>query len=513
MTSTPLSDLKDAVFDTVVIGGGINGASAALQAAAAGYSTLLVEKNDFGSGATGRSSRLLHCGLRYLEAPNGIVSFLRHPSSLRVALRMARQGMQARRDMVLTSKARTRAMTLLFPIYRQGPYPAWQVDLAFKILGRMAPDDVPLNYRRMRKEEAMRNPLVQALSNLDDLDSVACFTEYQMDWPERLCIDAVLDARRMGATALNYTEASLGEMADGYRNIRLSETDDPANTVAVKARSTLLMAGNWIDETLRKTNPNLPRKTFGTKGASIVVKLGDACRDFGIATVNSKGEPFYCLPWHDRHYIGPTETPYDGNLDDVHADTDDIDFIIQETGNLFPGLGIKPGDIKATWAGVRPLTYDPAYPKGKRSREIHDLSAFGLEKTFAMTAGPVMTYRSGGKELVNFLKATLPPSGRESKPDFAPPPLPDNTNSPPLTQKDPAIRLDHLRSFVTHEQARNLTDLLYRRSGLALRHELGEDEIASAADILSSELGWNPAQRDAEILRYRQETERLFGIP
>src|SRR6516225_11929866 len=108
--------LSDKRYDVAIIGGGINGASAAQHLAAAGYNVLLIEKGDFGSGATSRSSRLLHCGLRYLAPGRSILDFVVHPSRLATALRMARQAMQARTDLVKTSPARTRPMQFCFPI-------------------------------------------------------------------------------------------------------------------------------------------------------------------------------------------------------------------------------------------------------------------------------------------------------------------------------------------------------------------------------------------------------------
>ena len=139
-----ISDLDDARFDVIVVGGGINGASTAQHLAAAGYRTLIVDKGDFGSGASARSSRLLHCGLRYLAPGRSILDFARHPTRLAVALRMARLAMEARGEFVRTSGSRTTAMTLHFPIYRDGPYASWQISAAFALLRRLGPDDVPL---------------------------------------------------------------------------------------------------------------------------------------------------------------------------------------------------------------------------------------------------------------------------------------------------------------------------------------------------------------------------------
>src|SRR3954469_1904890 len=109
-----ISELDGQCFDVVIVGGGINGASTAQHLAAAGYRTLLVDKGDFGSGASARSRPLLHCGLRYLGPRRSLFDFWRHPSRLVTALRMARMAMQARDEFVRTSPARTASMMLHF---------------------------------------------------------------------------------------------------------------------------------------------------------------------------------------------------------------------------------------------------------------------------------------------------------------------------------------------------------------------------------------------------------------
>lgn len=508
-----LASLANHVFDVAVIGGGINGASAAQHAAAEGYSVLIVDKADFGSGATSRSSRLLHCGLRYFEAPSPLRHFLSHPAQFAVALRMARQAMRARHEMVRTAGTRTRAMTFLFPIFENGPYSPWQTDLAFKLLGSLAPKNVPLDYRRLSPDQAADNPLVAALAQREHLRSVAAFTEYQLDWPERICMDAVLDAERMGAVARNYTAAELVADRNGRWEIRLTDVESREESVIVQATAVLNMAGIWIDHVAKTARTGTPPRTFGTKGAHIVVQLPAECRDFGIATTNSLKEPFYCIPWHGRHYIGPTETAFDGDYDNVSANERDVAFLLEETNAILPGLKIRRSDILSTWAGVRPLTYDPALPKGKRSRELHDLGRIGLNRVFALTAGPVMTHRSAGREVAKQLKSIVKPAASSRPLSHKPRDFPENTNTPPLIDGDPRICLEHLRACVSEEQARTLTDVLYRRTGVGWRHDFTDAEITRAADIMALELGWSAAERNVEIERFKSEVDRLFGRP
>ncbi|MEI4263756.1 FAD-dependent oxidoreductase [Roseovarius sp. D0-M9] len=505
-----LKMINGRAFDVVVIGGGIVGASSAREAAAAGYSVLLVEKGDFASGSTSRSSRLLHCGLRYFEAPDPLRYFARHPARFVTSLRMARQAMHARREMVLTSPQRARPIDFFFPIYADGPYTPWQSDLAFGLLKRLAPADVPLNYSRLSKDAALEQPMVAVLARTDQLRAAARFTEYQFDWPERICIDAVLDAEEAGAVALNYTRAALGDAQGGMRKIALQGPDGA--TAQVAARSVMSMAGIWIDDVLKGSGVKVQRRVFGTKGAHIVIRLPERYRGQGITTINSHGEPFYCIPWHDLHYIGPTETAYEGDLNDIHVDAADLVFLLSETAALFPGLDVTRSDVLRTWAGVRPLTYDPAHPKGNRSRMLHDLAQDGLKGVFAMTGAPIMSHRGAGREVVTKLRSAVTPEGSATSLSYEPRlPLQD-TNTPRIA---PGIdyTLADVRQAVRNEHARSLMGVLYRRSGAGLRHAFSDDELGRVADVMAEELHWSSKEKNKEVDRFKQQTERLFGVP
>jgi glycerol-3-phosphate dehydrogenase len=509
-TAVTIEAIANRTFDVVVIGGGIVGASTAREAAAAGYSVLLAEKNDFATGATSRSSRLLHCGLRYFEAPDPVRYFASHPGRFLTALRMARQAMMERREMVKTSPARTVPLDFHFPVFRGGPYKRWQTDVAFRLLGRLAPRDVPLNYQNLDRDAALENPMVAALANTDALVSVARFTEYQFNWPERICIDAILDAESKGAVVLNYTSAAIGEMADEGRVVWL--TDSAGRSVEVRGRRVLSMAGIWIDTLVQQARPGASRRVFGTKGAHIVVRLPEKYRRQGISTLNSEGEPFYCIPWHDLHYIGPTETPFDGDPEDIRTDKQDLAFLLSETASLFPGLNVTAKDVLRTWAGVRPLTYDKAHPKGNRSRRLHDLSADGLPGVYAMTAAPIMSHRGAGREVVRMLSRTMPPSGQQTAPDYGGTLPVENSNTAPIVAGLPGYHLADVCHAVRHEHARTLMDVLYRRTGLGLRHDFADEELSRVADVMGEELHWSDLRQQQEIRMFRAQNDRLFTL-
>ena len=500
-----VGELDGKSFDVVVIGAGVNGSSAAQQLAAAGYKLLLVDKGDFASGTSSRSSRLLHCGLRYLAPGASVWDFARHPSRLVTALRMARQAMESRSQFVTTTPERTRSLTFCFPIYDEGPYRAWQVDLAFRMLSALGPKDVPLDYRMCSPEVIRKTPLVQWLRNPERLHRVAMFREYQFDWPERIAIDEVLDAERMGAVVRNYTAVRRLERAGENWRLGIVDTLEPGTTATVSAKLVLNMAGIWIDEVNQSMSGGPPagRKITGTKGVHIAIRLPPECQDWGIATLNREFEGLYCVPWRGLHYFGPTETLYEGDREGIRPLEAEIQFLLDEANHLLPSLQLKRGDVLFSWAGVRPLTYDPALPKGKRSRELHDLGREGMPNVFAMTAGPIMTHRSAGVEIATAVKARMPPSGPAQQISFAARHYPDDQSSPPLLNDQTSVKLADLRYAVAHEHATGLVDLLFRRTGLGWNSGMAAGGAETAARAVADMLGWDEARVAAEVENYR----------
>ena len=508
----PIADLNGREFDVLIIGGGINGAAAAQKVAAEGYDVLLVEKGDYGSGSSSRSSRLLHCGLRYLAPGRSMWDFVRHPSRLVTALVMARSCMEARTEFTRDTAVRSRLMKFSFPIYKNGPYRGWQIDIAFFILRLLWRQGPPLNYRRISGAEAAQAPLTRELRDLDKLQSVATYDEYEFDWPERICMDAILDAQRLGAQARNYTTARLQDRGpDGLWRAALADQLG-GGSAEVRAKIVLNTAGIWADQVNHQAAPDAGRRVLGTKGCHIVVQLPSGYSGHGVATLNSKSEPFYCIPWHGLHFFGPTETVYDGDKDDIHVTEAEQAWLLSEANRLMPGANLSSRDIRLTWAGVRPLTYDPALPLGKRSREIHDLAKDGLPNVLVMTAGPITSYRSAGELLAAEVAKRIPARRAVQRPDYGPKLAPENDNSPFLIEGDRSVRLSDLQHAITEEHAVTLTDLLFRRTGLCWRHKPSQDEVERAASVLALELGLSPQARADAVAEFWAEHQRLLGV-
>lgn len=506
---TSLSSIDGVLFDAAVIGGGVNGVSTAQRLAAGGYSVLLVDKGDFAAGASGRSSRLLHCGLRYLAPGKSAWEFVRHPDRFANACRMARAAMRARADFVRDTPERVHPMKFCFPLYNGGPYATWQIDAAFGLLRALGGRDVPLNYRRIPASEVKSTPLLEHLRDKERLSSVAMFDEFQFDWPERVTVDAALDAERLGARVRNYTEACEVVRQGDLWQIRLADTLDPdAGPATVAARAIFNMSGFWIDRVnARVVETKIGRRVTGTKGSHIVVRLPPECSQYGIATLNRLNEGFYCVPWRGLHYFGPTETLYEGDPDDVHPTEEEFEFLLDEANHLLPTLGLKRSEILYGWSGVRPLTYDPAQPMGARARELHDFASEGAPNMFAMTAGPIMTHRSAGEIALRTLAGRIAPSCPPAGLNFASASVPRYDG-----RSTPEEHLLWMERGVTTEHAETLEDLLFRRTGLAWSEDPLGENVDLAAHALARAKGWSEDRTAHEISTFRERMRHRLHI-
>jgi len=507
---TQISTLNGEDFDVAVIGAGINGCSAAQHLAAEGYTVLLIDQGDIASGSSSRSSRLLHCGLRYLAPGASMWEFIRRPNRFVAACSMARQGMISRSQMVRETPERVRPMTFYYPIYKDSPYAAWQLDVAFKLLNALGPKDVPLDYKRIARVKVPGMPLLKALRSPINLRTVVSFREYRFDWPERVALDAALDADRLGAVVRNYTALD-GMTRQGERwRLTLKDVIDGEHA-SVTAHTVLNTAGIWIDRVNGMSPETVRKRITGTKGIHVMVQLPPECADLGIASMNRVNEPIYCVPWRGLHYFGPTETLYEGDIDDIRAEEDEITWLLEEANYLLPGLGITREQVLFSWAGVRPLTYDSAQPKGARRRKIHDLAGDGLPNVLALTAGPIMTHRSAGQELTERVARNVTPSGPKQALSYKATVHADNTNSPAIDDAWPDAKMAHLVHAAEHEWPTSLIDLLFRRTGNGWTASMGAAAAEDAARAVAPVLGWDEARIQSETQGYRDYVHRMHG--
>lgn len=481
------ADVK--IYDVIVIGGGINGTSAARELSAVGYKVLLVEKGDFAEGASSRSSRILHCGLRYFETARPIRTFLRAPGRLKNAVMMAKSAMLGREELVRLRPERCKPFTMCFPLYQNGPFQGWHLDVGFALLKRLGPAEPKLDYRRVTKDFERTIPFATDLRDRNRLQSIATYREYIIDWPDRLCVDSALEAERNGAEIRLFTAAYVRERnPEGLWMVDLEP--EKGSTVTVRGSMVLNLTGTWIDDVVKPHSGHvLPRLIHGTKGAHVLVRLPDEYKGFGITSLNRLGLPIYCLPFKDNLYqIGPTETPFEGDAGHVSVDDDEIDFLLSEINFLMPGLALTRKHVEFTWAGVRPLTYNPENPDGDRVRQIHDLSKWGHPGILAMTAGPVMSHLSAGRELLSAVNNRFSTAhGQKVKASSA------------VTQSSEPRDRFTARNSVLYEHAQDLNGILYTRTGVAWGTHLDRKIVIGVAHEVAEMLGWDKDRLEEEV--------------
>lgn len=484
--TTERCDDPEVPYDALVIGGGVNGTAALRELAQAGYRVCLVESHDLASGASGRSSRMLHCGLRYFETTDPVRDLALRPGRFLRALGMARDALRARAELAADPAVATRAVSLCFPLWRGSGFPAWQIRAGLGILQAGNADGPPLEPRMLGARAAREHPIGSLLRNGERLRGMAVFREYLFEQPERLCIDSALEAEALGADLFLGAAATVGgRSADGLWRVAVVGRGE------LRARAVLNMAGTWADAA-----GDFPRRLIrGTKGAHIVIRRPAGWEGLGVATAHRGGHPFYGLPLGDDHlYFGPTETPFDGDARNAHCTAEDMDFLLAEANHLLPDLEMSRRDVVQTWAGVRPLTFDPARPMGARERVLHELGP-GL---LAMTAGPVMTHRSAGRLAARAVARRI---GTPARPPLAR----DRPRRP--AAGDPIVRA------VTVEHARSIADVVVRRTGAVWRGLLVRDEVRAVAARMAPHLGWDAAREAEATEDFLALQERLFGVP
>ena len=510
-----LTTIQNRRYDVIIIGGGINGASAAQNLAAAGYDCLVADKGDFGSGATGKSGRMLHIGLRFFEAKNPLRHFARHPGYFLNALRGARQAMRGVSEHMANAGKRIFQYRMCFPVYRDSDFKSWHLQAGLKLLSCLGDGRIALDHEVIKRNHAEKIPFFEDFRNAGELQAIACYNEFKFDWPERFCIDMLLDAQQHGAALFNYCIASVKKQdADGDWVVSLRDAvDEHISPVEVTAPIILNMAGTWADSVLPPSQHKKPLVHM-TKGAHIVVKMPATYNGFGIAHINRYGEPFYVLPFHKNLFsVGVTETPFAGDASNVCCTDDEIDFLIEECNSLLPGRRLRRDDVVSSWAGVRPLTQSDGDPVGGRKRLLHDLTASGFPGIFALTGGPIMSHRSTGRLILDAVTARYPPPGTKGQPSYQPFEFSAADDSPAFLADEPEIRIADLELSVTQEYARTLTDVLLRRTSLAWRRRLTLSEAQSAAEIVAPLLHWSDEEQRAQVEQFIAYQKEAFRIP
>jgi glycerol-3-phosphate dehydrogenase len=529
-----LAALQDESFDVVVIGGGITGAGVALDAASRGYSVALVERDDFASGTSSRSSKLVHGGLRYLQ---------------NFDLGLVREALLERALMVNLAPHLVRPLPLLVPGF-DGKRPDLLVGVGLNMYDVMArdrlrrrPDDEewsPDRHRVISAEETIE--LIPALEQRNPT-SAYLFYDCQTD-DVRLVLTVLGEAERFGAVIANRANVT-GLVDRGGRASGVLCLDRVSGTeFELRAENVVNATGVWADQ-IRPDEiydaEEVPR-IRPSRGTHITLSHKDLNLIAGAIVPAGGNRTIFALPWLGRTLIGTTDNDYDGPLDHIPPDPGDIDYLL-EACNEFFGTALGPGDLTGAYAGVRPLisTGDPKKSVDiSRRAELYETSSGML----TITGGKLTTWRRMAKMTVDRI---VERESREAECRTHEIPLglpPEDGDLPEVEGVDDESRerlggryghaargvldlaaerpelarrivpdlpdlLAEAPFAVRHEQASSLGDVLMRRTRLGLLAApaltaTGAEAPRAVAEAMAPELGWDGARIEQELSDWRE---------
>jgi glycerol-3-phosphate dehydrogenase len=498
------------VYDVAVIGAGGIGSSAANHLAAAGFSTILLDKGDIAGATSGRTSRLQYCGLSYFWNFRSTVHAVLHPAQSVESLELARRAMRDRSRFVRETPERVKPVTFYFPLHRDLGIPTWKIRAGFRMLEMLDPGGVPLAVDLLSPEQARQDPLLRQLRGLDQLRGVLRYTEYQFDWPERICADAALHARDGGATIATYAPVvGLGRDRDKLWEITLADAVTGGER-RVRAKSVVNAAGVWVDKL--SAMAGAPRLNQGAKGVNVMVRLPAEFRGIGFESITRGGEPFYVIPWDDLHYFGPRNRPQDPTDDGFLVSEQEIADLIDEMNHHFPALRVARRDVLYSWAGTRPRTARPGFPAGSSASRLHDLSGVGAENLYVYTGGLLMTHRDAGRTVAAAVARRVAASRPARPVAYTARRFPEDHNTPAVSDHYPGVSISDLRFACAHEEVRHLDDVMFRRVRLGWSERMGADVAHHVAHSVRDIMQWSADEANAQATRYVADLRRSYGL-
>ncbi len=338
-------------FDLAVIGGGITGAGIALDAASRGLNVCLIEKNDFASGTSNKSTKLIHGGLRYLKQFE--INLVRESGSERAILH------QLAPHLVTPEK-------MLLPLIKGGNYGKFMTAIGLKVYDFLAGVRGTDKRQMLNKKETLKK---EPLLNPKKVVGGGFYAEYKTD-DARLTIEILKKAASFGATIINYCEITSFNYNTSSKIESLNGLDaNSQKTLKVQAQHYISAVGPWVD-TLRKKDTSINNKYLHlTKGVHLVFSAHKLPIKQSVYFDAPDGRMIFAIPRGNKTYVGTTDTNYSGNYDRIVATKKDANYLLDAINNNFPSIQLHIIDIESNWAGLRPLIHEAKKDPSELSRK------------------------------------------------------------------------------------------------------------------------------------------------
>jgi glycerol-3-phosphate dehydrogenase len=375
----PRPPLEGQHFQVVIIGGGINGVAVARECARAGKRTLLVEQNDFASGVTSRSTRIIHGGLRYLEHGE---------------LGLVRESVRERERLLRERSHLVHPVHFLFLLNDQSQRSAMKVRAGLwlyqRFAGRKSADLSEMELKRV--ERALDAGHHWSIFNYEDA---------QCEFPERLVAEWMMEAAEAGAVVRNHCEVLAVDVAQGRARGVLLRDRISGKDERVDANWILNCTGPWADRICQRSAVRTSKPMLGgVRGSHIVLPRFSGAPSTALYTEAADGRPVFILPWNEQMLVGTTEVADTGDPSKTAPSNEEIDYLLRAAAKLFPKAKISAHDIKYAFAGVRPLPNSPGNKASAITRRhfLHDHTADGAARLISVIGGKLTTAASLARE-------------------------------------------------------------------------------------------------------------------
>jgi len=375
-------ELQTTEFDILVIGGGITGAGIALDAASRGMKVALIEKNDFASGTSSKSTKLIHGGLRYLKQFD--FWLVKEVGTERAIVHKLAP------HLVIPEK-------MILPLIEGGTYGSWLTSIGLKVYDVLASVEGDDKRKMLTKNEALeKEPLLPE----SILNGAGFYAEYRTD-DARLTIEVLKTASQYDAQILNYTNAN-EFIYENKRVVGAKVTDVfTKESYDIKAKYVVNAAGPWVDELRQINNSKIGKRLHLTKGVHLVVPHEKLPVKQSVYFDIPDGRMMFAIPRGKVTYFGTTDTNYQQDKDSVETSMVDALYLIEAVNNMFPDIHLTIDDIQSSWAGLRPLIHEEGKSASELSRK--DEIFVSDTKLISIAGGKLTGYRKMAERIVDIV--------------------------------------------------------------------------------------------------------------
>lgn len=381
-----IGDLQNTTYDLVVIGGGITGAGIALDASSRGLKVALLEKGDFASGTSSKSTKLIHGGLRYLKQFD--FWLVKEVGSERAIVHKLAP------HLVLPEK-------MLLPLIEGGSYGKWLTSIGLKVYDILAQVTGEDKRQMLDKKQALKK---EPLLPKKILSGAGFYAEYRTD-DARLTIENIKTSLHFGTLALNYAEVfDFLYENDKVAGVKVKDAISDAS-LEIKSKYVVSAAGPWVDELRSTNNSKKGKRLHLTKGVHLVFPYEKLPVKQSVYFDVPDGRMMFAIPRGKITYVGTTDTNYNADKDEVRTDLADAIYLISAVNNMFPDINLEMEDIISSWAGLRPLIHE----EGKSASELSRKDEIFTSDTglISIAGGKLTGYRKMAERVVNRITTNL----------------------------------------------------------------------------------------------------------